>query len=219
MKTAHKLHFISENNYGFAGKIFIEYIVKEVIKNKNNAIKLLENIQDNLKQRCTVDYDNAKLDNIAIVCLGDYYSSISVFGETKEKAWNEAIELGIKMLTDNKDTSELDTIDRAWNFVVDWIISNKNRFVPDSTPCYGKIEKNTIYILPSILRQALEDNEFNYLKVTRGFKERQYIETKIDSNGHNRMQIAKRINGIVQKCFCIKGVITDDSGNRANALN
>lgn len=51
-----------------------------------------------------------------------------------------------------------------------WIASNKNRFSPDSTPCYGKIEANAVYIIPSILRQALEENGFNYLKVTRVLK-------------------------------------------------
>ena len=46
-----------------------------------------------------------------------------------------------------------------------WIASNKNRFSPDSTPCYGKFEKGRVYIIPNVLRQALKENGFDYSKV------------------------------------------------------
>lgn len=68
-----------------------------------------------------------------------------------------------------------------------------------------------MYIIPSILRQALSDNGFDYSKVTRGFKERNFIETKIDNKGHTKMQVSKWINGINQKCFCIDRVIKGEN--------
>ena len=114
------------------------------------------------------------------MCLGDYYSSISVFKENEDKAWSEAIDMGVKIFENSKEMQLSSTIERAWDFVMGWIASNKNRFSPDSTPCYGKIESDTIYIIPNILRQALEENGFNYLKVTRGFKDFGFIETKKD---------------------------------------
>ena len=98
----------------------------------------------------------AQLDNVAVVCLGDYYSSVCIFDESKETAWNAAVMLGIKILENCKELQKADTIDRAWDFVTGWIASNKNRFSPDSTPCYGKIEQDKVYIIPNILRQALK---------------------------------------------------------------
>ena len=94
-----------------------------------------------------------------------------------------------------KELQRADTIDRAWDFVIGWITSNKDRFVPHSTPCYGKIEENTVYIIPNILRQALEENGFDYSKVTRGFKDRELINTIQDKHGITRMHVLKRING------------------------
>ena len=218
VELAHQFHLVSEKNYGFAGKIFINFLVSEVIKNKNKAVKLLEKLRKTLKQASAEEYDNSHLDNIAIVCLGDYYSSIAVFGETKEQAWNEALDLGSKILENNKDILQLDTVDRAWDFVMDWIAINKNRFVPDSTPCYGKIEEEKIYIIPSALRESLEESGFNYLKVTRGFKENGLIETVVDNKGHTKMQVQKWINGINKKCFCIKVDMNSKNNNSSNPL-
>ena len=48
---------------------------------------------------------------MSAVCLGNYYAEVSVFNAPKNE---------------------------AGDFVMEWIASNKNRFLPDSTPCYGK---------------------------------------------------------------------------------
>lgn len=215
---AHQFHLISENNYGFAGKIFVEYLIKDVMKNKNQADRQFEKMCKDIKQKCTETDDYSHLDNIAIVCLGDYYSSLSVFGEKENVAWSEAVDLGVKISENSKELQLSSTIERAWDFVVSWVASNKNRFSPDSTPCYGKIEANAVYIIPSILRQALEENGFNYLKVTRGFKDYGFIETRKDNKGIDRTQVQKKINGINQRCFCIKAVTDSENGTETNPL-
>lgn len=129
------------------------------------------------------------------------------------------MDMGVKISENSKELQLSSTIERAWDFVVSWIASNKNRFSPDSTPCYGKIEANAVYIIPSVLRQALEENGFNYLKVTRGFKDYGFIETRKDNKGHSKMQISKSINGIIQKCFCIREVCIRENSEQTNPLN
>ncbi len=206
--VAHQFHLTSENNYGFAGKIYIEYLINSVMKVKNKIHRDFEKLRDTILKHSSDECDNTHLDNVAIVCLGDYYSSISVFNLDETVAWDEAVELGTKIMENCKELQRADTIDRAWDFVIGWITSNKNRFVPDSTPCYGKIEENTVYIIPNILRQALEENGFDYSKVTRGFKDRELINTIQDKHGITRMHVPKRINGVLQKCFCIETMIS-----------
>ena len=76
-----------------------------------------------------------------------------------------------------------------------------------------------MYIIPNILRQALEENDFDYSKVTRGFKDRGFIETSIDGRGITRMHVQKWINGVNQKCFCIVGVMKKENPNATNPLN
>ena len=206
---AHDLHIVSKEHYGLAGEQFIKYVIKNV--GERCSKPLYEQISKEIAQKCNFEAPKAQIDNVSLVCLGDYYSSIAIFNTEKNRAWNEAVNLGTKILQNCKELQKSDTIDRAWDFVTDWITSNKNRFSPDSTPCYGKIEQNKVYIIPSILRQALSDNGFDYSKVTRGFKERNFIETKIDNKGHTKMQVSKWINGINQKCFCIDRVIKGEN--------
>lgn len=200
---AHDLHVVSKEHYGLAGEQFIKYMIKNV--GEHCAKQLYEQISKEIAQECNFEAPKAQIDNVSLVCLGDYYSSISIFNTEKNRAWNEAVNLGTKILQNCKELQKSDTIDRAWDFVTDWITSNKNRFSPDSTPCYGKIEQNKVYIIPSILRQTLLENGFDYSKVTRGFKDKGFVVTQTDSNGHERMQVQKKINGFNKRCFCIKG--------------
>ncbi len=216
--TAHRLHLVSENNYGFAGRIFLEYLIDTVLKVKGKISRDFNNIRNEIKKRQYENCDNTHLDNIAIVCLGDYYSGISVFKESEKEAWSEAVNLGARILQNCKEVQKADTIDRAWDFVTGWITSNKNRFLPDSTPCYGKIEQDAVYIIPNLLRQALEENGFDYSKITRGFKDRGLIKCKKDNSGINRTQIQKKIHGINQRCFCIKMATNEDKVNETNPL-
>lgn len=214
---AHDVHTISGSNYALAGKKFIEFIVDNVSEKiaKEDYKKLLKEID----LKCDFEVPRAQLDNVSAVCLGDYYAEVSVFNTPKNEAWSESIELGTQILENCKELQKADTVNRAWDFVVGWIASNKNRFSPDSTPCYGKFEKGRVYIIPNVLRQALKENGFDYSKVTRGFKDRNFIETRTDSHGHIKMQVPKSINGIVQKCFCIKEDINNECGENTKPLN
>lgn len=177
-----------------------------------------ENLRKSINRKCAENCDNSHFDNVAVICLGVYYSSMCVFEENRETAWNEAIILGTKILENCEEFQKSDTIERAWDFVTGWIASNKNRFSPDSTPCYGKIEQDMVYVIPNILREALEENGFDYLKATHGFKERGYIKTRIDNKGIDRTQVQKNINGINQRCFCMKVVTKDENESQTKPL-
>ena len=206
---AHDLHIVSKDHFGLAGEQYIKYIIKNV--DERCAKQLYEKFSKEITKKCSFEAPKAQLDGISAVCLGDYYSSIAVFDIEKNQAWDEAIKLGIKILENCKELQKADTVDRAWDFVTGWIASNRNRFAPDSTPCYGKIENDEVYIIPNVLRQALSENGFDYSKITRGFKERNLVETRIDNKGHTKMQVQKWINGVKQKCFCIHKVIESEN--------
>ncbi len=213
---AHDVHTISGGNYALAGKEFIEFIINNISEKiaKEDYKKLLKEIDF----KCDFEVPRAQLDNVSAVCLGDYYAEISVFNTPKNEAWSERVELGTQILKNCKELQKADTVNRAWDFVMGWIASNKNRFSPDSTPCYGKFEKGRVYIIPNVLRQALKENGFDYSKVTRGFKDRGFIECKKDNRGIDRTQVQKKINGINQRCFCIKEATDEEIESDTNPL-
>ena len=85
-----------------------------------------------------------KIRDISIIALGDYYSSISVFGLTEEQAMQEAIALGGVLMKNQIMLERKDTIDHAWDFTCGWVIRNKNKFLTpemtdSNTEVFGKI--------------------------------------------------------------------------------
>ena len=110
----------------------------------------------------------------------DYYASKSLFGLNADAALTEALSFGITILKNAKSLEKEDVIERAWHFVEDWVASNKSRFDNLAAPCYGKIESGKVYIIASVLREALTDNGFNYTKSIKGFKDKGYINTFVN---------------------------------------
>jgi len=194
---AHELHMLSENNYGHAGKEYMKFITAMVDTDiMSDFGKMYAKLVEKYGKSSYVD-------NVSVVCLGDYYSSISVFKIDRETAWEEALKLGVEILSNNEQLKKSDTVSRAWDFVIGWITSNYSKFSTDSNPCYGTVENGKCYVIPSCLRTALEENNFDYGKITRGFKERGLIENFVDKDGVSRMHTSKRINGVSTKVFAI----------------
>ena len=199
------VHQISEENYGFAGKQYIEYLIGQVLPQTNKLqsdfAKLRDGIKAHFDMLCLGD-PGAHLDNIAVLALADAYSAQSIFELSEEQAISEAQQFGIALLTNAKSLEKEDVIERAWSFVQDWIAENRKRFSQDSIPCYGTVDPTHVYIIGTVLRQALEESGFSYSKCIKGFQERGYIATNTDSEGKNRSQTQKRISGVNLRVIC-----------------
>lgn len=201
-----EVHRISESNYGFAGRMFIQYLIDEVIMNKKKMHEDFETMRDTLVQK----FSNLNkgdigvhLDTIAVLSLADWYSSVSVFNADKDIAWKEAVELGIALLSNAKEQEKEDVIVRAFAYITDWIAANRTRFEKHATPCYGMVEANKVYVIASEFRSALEDGGFSYTKCIKGFKERGYIASYPDAGGVERTQCQKRIQGVNVRAICL----------------
>lgn len=210
-----KVHQISESNYGFAGKKYIEYIIRQVISDKEKMRNDFNRLRDEMKSHYEIldmGDPGVHLDNIAMLSLADKYSGIALFGMTEEEAHRSALQFGTALLMNAKEMEKEDIVERAWSFVQDWAASNKSRFFSGINPCFGMRDNNKVYIISSCLRQALEDNGFSYTKCIKGFQERGYIGTFEDSQGKKRSQMQKRIQGVNVRAICANFTIQEDSG-------
>ena len=201
-----EVHRVSESNYGFAGKVFIQYLIENVITDRKKMHEDFETMRDTLVQK----FSNLNkgdigvhLDTIAVLSLADWYSSVSVFNADKDIAWKEAVELGIELLSNAKEQEKEDVIVRAFAYITDWIAANRTRFEKHATPCYGMVETNKVYVIASEFRSALEDGGFSYSKCIKGFKERGYIASYPDADGVERTQCQKRIQGVNVRAICL----------------
>lgn len=201
------VHQVSEDNYGFAGEKFVRYLVEKVLPVKGKLSGDYTKIRSELKksfEMLDLGDPGAHLDNIAAITLADKYSSECLFNMSEEDAITEALELGMTLLHNCKSLEKEDSVDRAWHFVEGWVAENKKRFDTAVSPCYGKIDKHHVFVIASVLREALEDAGFIYTKCIKGFHDRKYIESFSNSEGGNNNQTQKRIQGVNTRVVCLK---------------
>ncbi len=200
---ASKMHEVSEQNYGHAGKVFIEKLCEELSLKPSYLNELYELIKCKLKEK---HLESIHLDEVAVVCLGDFLSSMYVFGEEEVSAMEGAIETALVVLENNRQLTQADNIERAWEMFTGWLIANSTRFGVDApTPQYGRTdEKENYLVIPSFAHKALEDAGFSPKKVFRGFAERGYIESQVDSDGVKRFQIGRNIMGKTCRVYVVK---------------
>jgi len=209
--TARELHQISERNYGHAGKRYIEYLVEEILSEENTLDELYRNMQNRLRKEYDMLYGSepgVHFDNIAMLCLGDYLASLAVFALPEESAWAQAIKLGMDLLYNNEQLQPEDSIQRAWDFTVDWIGANRDHFkssmYPRGVTRYGSIAAEHVNLIQSAFRRALEDAGFSYAKSVRGFVSRGWFDSFTDADGKNRSQYQCKIDGVNMRVFRCK---------------
>ena len=195
---AKELHQVAETNYGFAGEKYIRWVIAHMDKLSEDYRRFIQAFKSRNPQR----------DNIAVLALADYYSSIAVFDLPEEQAYEEAVSLGKLLLKNQEDNAPKDSIESAWEFICGWVASNKVHFaskmsITEVSPVYGKIEKNAVYAIAAIMNDALESAGFSAKKCIKGFQERKLIETFTDSQGKVRSQTTARVKGTPAKTYVL----------------
>jgi hypothetical protein len=153
---------------------------------------------------------NIHSDYVAAVALGDYLAETIIFGTNAETALKEAIENAVAMYEINMNGQSENVIERAWDFVQGWLVSNTAKFSHDATPYYGKTTPSAdnqsieYFVIPQYLDQALIEGGFNIKKTMAGFKERGYIQIEKDSCGKKRTKSLGRIDGKVLRGYVFK---------------
>lgn len=186
------------NNYGFAGKEFIE-----IIQNKDNLFDEYNNLVEQLKK----DENSPKQINaIATILVADKIASELIFKDNSIT------------LEEAKDyfTKDIDEADRYIDLIIDIANANINNFydstsaLPPSGQVWGKLEKTTdgkgavIYydFIPTKLYEILSDNNINWDGIKKKMVDKGYVAT--DNKG--KFQINTRINGTQQRIIKIKNI-------------
>ncbi|MDU6265818.1 MAG: DUF927 domain-containing protein [Anaerocolumna aminovalerica] len=155
---------IVRNNYGYAGKEFVEYI-----QNSN-----ISNLKDRYQKVCKMleKYDSTgkQVQNLAFIILADQIAGECIFKD--EKA------LDIKNIaTFLKTKNEVSVAERAYQRTIDWIAANPIKF--DNNNAYevwGKRDKNHVFVNKSILSDFLSSNNFDFDSVKREWAEKGFLE-------------------------------------------
>jgi hypothetical protein len=196
------VYAFTANNHGTAGEVYIERLLQEanagyrdILETRKRFInKLSEEFQDCL---------DPHIDAVALICMADYLTSQWLFGLSRDKAATESYNLAAKILKQMPTTKEVSDTERAWEFVIEWLVSNKKRFsevnagfTDDAilTPEYGFIQGGFYHIYPSYLTEAMERMGFKSNKLLREFADKNLICVQQEKN-NRKFKVRVRHNG------------------------
>ena len=168
------------DNYGFAGKEFIENIPGEDYLKEEHS-RICEELK---KENSTSE---KQINTISAILLADKLASKYIFFDTPL-----TIEQGMKYFT-----KDIDEAERIYNLIVDYFYQNINKFNDNTTGEFwgtydtnadGSIEK--FYFIPSVLRKFLSDNNINF----DGIKSKLFDGGYIEKDKHNKFSVNQQIN-------------------------
>lgn len=205
-EDAAQMHEITETYYGTAGKKFVEELIKKYPR-RNELKEKYKDIVARLKQD-TQNKISTHITAIAVIIVADMLQSEFLFNEqdTEEKSY----QMGLELLNNLTTVTESDIVEKAYDYIHSWVISNKNSFdkvdVSGITygaytyERYGIIDRGKYYILPHILQGVLEKQKMSYRKILKGLADRDYI----DKDAQGRNLVTKRWDGQTQRFIAFK---------------
>ena len=163
---------IVKQNYGFAGRKFIEALTDDVIEQAavryRELFKTLSNGDSTEKQAMAA----------AMLLVADELADKYIF-HSGQTLTVEQISVFLK------EKSEVSAGQRAYNFLCDWVAINGSRFQTSDNngEFWGKVDEdnNKAYIISTVFRKALIDNGFDERAVTSWLRSNHLIDP--DKNG------------------------------------
>ena len=218
------VHQVCEANYGFAGRLFIRYLIDHVLSDKGRLESDYHDMHERLKEAFEargIGNVGVHLDSVAAMCLGDRYATECIYADVAlsvDTIIREVIDVGVAVLVNVKEQEKEDSVGRAWNFVEGWVSSNRFCFTQHATPRYGKLEKDGVYIIINVLRDALEKAGYSYAKCIRGFVDKGHLQVLHDGSPKGTHQMQKKINGINNRVVCANIMVEETETDYSDFL-
>jgi len=176
---------VVKKNYGHAGQIWVEFIEK----NLEAIQQVFKTYYNKLSESDTTEKQSMAG---ALILAVDFFLSELFFDN--DTALIVADIQGF--LHKKKDVS---VHERAYEYMCSWVSTNVNKFKPDSSEVYGKLEEEGAYIINTVFYKACEDGGFNSTALLSFLKEKNLIEV-----GKKETMRIKKINSVNTRCVCLK---------------
>ena len=183
---------IINQNYGFAGQEFVEYLQTDGAFERVNTLQ-----KEYYRELLKSDSTDKQAASASAILAADHIATELIFKDGN----NLTIEDMTKIMTKKKD---VDVNQRAYDFVFELIARNPNRFKSNSFGEYngelwGKKDTDCIYIIKSVFDREMKNEGFNSTAFLAWAKRMDYLIT----DGNRRTKNA-RIEGNLTSCVCIK---------------
>lgn len=204
------IHGFVDENYATAGPIYID------------GVKGRDNIRlDYAQMYAELRGFSAGCDhvqNIALVCLADFYGGLFLWEQSETEAYREAVNLGERIIEKLSKEDRPDIYESAWEFIKGWYVSNQNYFSDsDLGPQYGTATSSEVLILPEYLDAALKEKGYSSRKIAKEFARRRYFLSETEG-GKTRVTLQRRINGIKKRMYVIPRLLLQADNDNDGTL-
>lgn len=186
---------------GWAGPAFVERIIgmdeREIVDRYERMLEFVRAISGGK--------NGAHAAGVTAVALADSMIDQWFFGGGESAAWETAQRMAADILISQVEENSMDVNENATQFIVDWVLSNKAYFGPNTVgTCLGFTSEsgNTVYIFPSMLNQALTKAGFSSpRKIMKYLAEQDLIAVDIDKRtGKKQYSVLRWFNNRSARC-------------------
>lgn len=202
-EIASALHKTVREQFGTAGPAWIVELIKALNNDTNMVAEDHRLIEEKLKEWHS-DKVASHRSAIALVILGDYYSSQWLFGIEKAEALKQAMVLAETILGQLEAAKEYEDAFRAYDYLISWYNVNSAFFKDkgDHGQRYGLVDGRYLYIFPTIFEKALVEGGFNPKRILKDWAANDLILTETRS-GKKRYKVRKYDNALGTQVYLI----------------
>lgn len=192
---------IVQSNYGFAGRIFVEFLQEDgVLENVNRLQK--EYFRELLKS----DSTDKQAASASAILAADRIATALIFKDGN----NLTVEDMAAIMTKKE---EVNVNTRAYDFIIELVARNPNKFKTNDWGEYqgevwGKTDEAYTYIIKSVFDREMQNAGFNSTAFLAWAKRREIIQT-----APNKRTKKVRIAGNLTNCVCIRSDLHEKEGD------
>ena len=182
---------ILKNNYGWAGKLFVECLYKS--EKTQEAVRDI--YQENFRRLCSGDSTEKQAMAAAAIVTADQLATLWIFKD----------DMALTVEDIGKFLASRDAVSagrRAYDWLCDWVAANINHFNTEDAAAvgevYGMVDGSTAYIIRGVFDRALQDAGFSGSATLSYLKSNELIETRGKGKGNTK---TKRIGRTTPQCI------------------
>lgn len=185
-KDAKRVADFVVNNYGHAGKIFVQELMKDEVMDLARKTQA-----DFFEKLSGGDITEKQIVAASLILTADALADMIIFNDGN----GLTIDQVKKFLVTN---SEVSIGKRAYEWLLDWLVQNSKKFkeTSDASETWGKANVDNVLIVRSVFDKACIENGFDPVAVLSYLKQNDLLKT--EGKGYTKRV---RMNGI--KCQCV----------------
>lgn len=191
--AASDLHRSIDQHFGLAGPRFVDLLIEQ----RERGVDLRERfgVMEEAIREIAPSNMRSHVAATASICLADEMLQEWIVG----KYSTTSLELGGVILGDVETEEESDYATRGEEWLNSWISINRARFVDDHhREPWGFLEAGVVWIAPSALERAMEDDGFSPRRVLRDLADHGRVVCDESSGPRRRLKVRKTWQGVRQ---------------------